>query len=135
MKLSHARIITNDVSALARFYQQITGIAPAGTEDYQEIRANGGTLVIGSLRSMELYGAGATVPASNRSAIVEFQVEDADCKRARIAGIVREFAVEPTDQPWCNRSILFRNSDGNIINFYTPKQRAAEVQPAEKGSA
>jgi catechol 2,3-dioxygenase-like lactoylglutathione lyase family enzyme len=28
MNLSHARIITKDVPALARFYQQITGIVP-----------------------------------------------------------------------------------------------------------
>jgi catechol 2,3-dioxygenase-like lactoylglutathione lyase family enzyme len=135
MKLSHARIITKDVSALARFYQQITGIAPVGNEDYQEIRTNHGTLAIGSQRSMELYGAGAAVPASNRSAIVEFQVEDVDRERARIAGIVREFALEPTDQPWGNRSMLFRDPDGNLINFYTPKRQPASSQRAEAAGA
>jgi catechol 2,3-dioxygenase-like lactoylglutathione lyase family enzyme len=135
MKLSHARIITKDVPALARFYQQITGITPAGNEDYQEIRTSGGTLAIGSQRSMELYGAGAAVPASNRSAIVEFEVEDVDRERARIAAIVREFALEPTDQPWGNRSMLFRDPDGNLINFYTPKLHAANSQRAETAGA
>src|SRR5258708_23730932 len=98
MNLSHARIITKDVPALARFYQQITGIAPVGNDDYQEVRTSRGTLAIGSQRSMELYGAGAAVPASNRSAIVEFQVEDVDRERARIAGVVSDFALEPTDR-------------------------------------
>jgi catechol 2,3-dioxygenase-like lactoylglutathione lyase family enzyme len=135
MKLSHARIITKDVPALARFYQQITGIAPVGNEDYQEIRTNGGTLAIGSQRSMELYGAGAAVPAWNRTAIVEFQVEDVDRERARIAGIVREFALEPTDQPWGNRSMLFRDPDGNLINFYTPMRQPANSQRAETAGA
>lgn len=124
MKLSHARIITKDVPALARFYEHITGIAPVGNEDYQEIRTPAGILAIGSQRSMQLYGAGAAVPASNRSAIVEFQVEDVDRERARIASVVREFALEPTDQPWGNRSMLFRDPDGNLINFFTPKRQA-----------
>jgi len=135
VKLSHARIITKDVTLLARFYQRITGIAPVGNEDYAEIRTPAGILAIGSQRSMELYGAGAAVPQANRSAIVEFQVEDVDRERAKIADVVREFALEPTDQPWGNRSMLFRNPDGNLINFYTPKQRAAEAQHAEKLSA
>jgi catechol 2,3-dioxygenase-like lactoylglutathione lyase family enzyme len=135
MKLSHARIITKDVPALARFYQQITGIAPVGNEDYQEVRTSAGTLAIGSQRSMELYGAGAAVPASNRSAIVEFQVVDVDRERTRIAGIVREFTLEPTDQPWGNRSMLFRDPDGNLINFYTPKSQPANLQPAESVGA
>src|SRR5262249_48099617 len=100
MKLSHARLITNDVALLARFYQRITGIAPVGNEDYVEIRTPGGTLAIGSFRSMQRYGASAAVPGANRSAIVEFQVEDVDHERARIAEVVPKFALEPTDQPW-----------------------------------
>ena len=135
MKLSHARIITKDVPALSQFYQQITGITPVGNDDYREIRTNAGTLAIGSQRSMELYGAGAAIPASNRSAIVEFQVEDVDRERARLAEIVTEFALEPTDQPWGNRSMLFRDPDGNLINFYTPKRQAAGSQNAEAAGA
>lgn len=136
MRLSHARIITQDVAALARFYQHITGIAPVGNEDYVEIRTPGGTLAIGSLRSMERFGAGASVPASNRTAIVEFQVEDVDHERARIADVVQQFALEPTDQPWGNRSMLFRDPDGNLINFYTPKRQAqtAAQDQARKAS-
>jgi catechol 2,3-dioxygenase-like lactoylglutathione lyase family enzyme len=135
MKLSHARIITNDVPALARFYQQITGIVPLGNEDYKELRTDGDTLAIGSQRSMELYGAGAAVPAANRSAIVEFQVEDVDRERARIAGMVREFALEPTDQPWGNHSMLFRDPDGNLINFYTPKRQPEDSPRTETAGA
>jgi len=132
MKLSHARIITRNVPDLARFYQQITGIAPVGNDDYQEIRTPAGTLAIGSQRSMELFGAGAAVPASNRSAIIEFQVEDVDRERARIATVVRQFALEPTNQPWGNRSMLFRDPDGNLINFYTPKRQPADSHAAQK---
>jgi hypothetical protein len=26
--------------------------------------------------------------------------------------------MEPTDQPWGSRSMLFRDPDGNLINFF-----------------
>ena len=30
------------------------------------------------------------------------------------------FVNEPTTLPWGNRSLLFRDPDGNLINFFTP---------------
>jgi len=72
-----------------------------------------------------LYNAGATTPAANRSAIVEFQVDDVDRERERLRGTVTEFVLEPTTQPWGNRSMLFRDPDGNLINFFAPLGSAA----------
>jgi catechol 2,3-dioxygenase-like lactoylglutathione lyase family enzyme len=125
MKLAYARIVTNDVPALVRFYREITGIGPVTVnEDYVEFPTLGMTLAISTQRTMDLYGAGATIPASNRSAILEFQVDDVDKARARLQGTVREFVLEPTTQPWGNRSMLFRDPDGNLINFFAPMRRA-----------
>jgi catechol-2,3-dioxygenase len=39
MKLASVRIVTRDLVALARFYEQITGIIPAGTEDCVELHS------------------------------------------------------------------------------------------------
>ena len=33
MKFASARIVTEDVTALASFYERITGVAPVGNED------------------------------------------------------------------------------------------------------
>jgi hypothetical protein len=33
-------------------------------------------------------------------------------KSARLQGTVREFLLEPTNQPWGNRSMLLRDPDG-----------------------
>ena len=30
----------------------------------------------------------------------------------------------PTDQPWGSRSMLFRDPDGNLINFFSPIRQA-----------
>jgi catechol 2,3-dioxygenase-like lactoylglutathione lyase family enzyme len=129
MKLAYARLVTKDVPALAQFYQEITGIAPIGSEDYVELRTHGSALAISSKRSVDLFNAGAAELAANRSVIVEFQVDDVDKERAHLRGIVREFVLEPVDQPWGNRSMLFRDPDGNLINFFAPIRRAARPEP------
>src|SRR5216683_1288173 len=107
MKLHSTRIVTENVPALARFYQEITGIAPDGGEDYVEFATVGETLAISSKRATDLYNAGASTPASNRSLIIEFEVDDVDNERLRLKEIVKTWVMEPTTQPWGNRSMLF----------------------------
>jgi catechol 2,3-dioxygenase-like lactoylglutathione lyase family enzyme len=132
MKLSYARIVTADVAALARFYREVTAIAPdIKSDDYVEFRTQGGALAISSQRTMDLYGAGATRPAENRSAIIEFQVDDVDAERVRLRELVPTCVLEPTLQPWGNRSMLFRDPDGNLINFFTPQPGRAAPPSVE----
>jgi uncharacterized glyoxalase superfamily protein PhnB len=120
MKLAQARLVTNDVPALARFYEELLGIAPIGSEDYVELRIPGSTLAISSKRSVDLFNAGAAEPAANQSVILDFQVKDVDRERFRLQELIGEFVLEPTDQPWGSRSMLFRDPDGNLINFFAP---------------
>jgi len=126
MKFAYTRIVTNHVQALARFYKEITCIAPVVFNDaYVEFPNLGTVLAISSQQTMESHGAGATVPASNRSVIMDFEVDDVDLERARLDGIIGEFVLEPTNQPWGNRSMLFRDPDGNLINFFAPIRAAS----------
>jgi catechol 2,3-dioxygenase-like lactoylglutathione lyase family enzyme len=120
MRLAHARIVTNDVPALTRFYQDVIGVTPTGDDVYAEFRTGEVTLAISSQRAMDRYGAGATRPQDNRSIILDFQVEDVDREQERLRPLVKEFVLEPTTQPWGNRSMLFRDPDGNLINFFAP---------------
>ncbi len=39
--------------------------------------------------------------------------------------MIGDFVQRPTTQPWGNRSLLFRDPDGNLINFFTPVSAAA----------
>ena len=123
MKLAQARLVTDNVPALARFYEEITRIAPIGSEDYVEFRTPGTTLAISSKRSIDLFSAGAAQPAANRSVVLDFEVEDVDKERYRLRTKIPEFVLEPTDQPWGSRSMLFRDPDGNLINFFAPVRR------------
>ena len=120
MKLAHARIVTNDVPGLTRFYRDLTGMTPAGDDLYVEFHGSALTLAISSQRMIERHNAGATVPAANRSVILDFEVADVDQERARLAGMVSDFVLEPTTQPWGNRAMLFRDPDGNLINMFAP---------------
>src|SRR5579859_769247 len=121
MKLVSTRIVTDHVPALASFYEQVTGIAPRGChEHYVEIETGAGVLAICSRESVNMFNVGAAEPRANHSVILEFEVLDVDGERSRLSSIVAQFVMEPTSQPWGNRSMLFRDPDGNLINIYAP---------------
>src|SRR5437899_8544835 len=80
-------------------------------------------LAITSQRKLDARTPGAATPAAKRSLIVDFRVEDVDRERARLGPIVRRFVLEPTDQPWGNRAMLFRDPDGNLVNVFHPIRR------------
>lgn len=120
MKLASTRIVTKNVPALAAFYEKITQIPPVGTDTYVEIRTPGSVLAIADEESVKRNNAGAAIAASNHTMILEFEVADVDVERARLSSFITHWVLEPTNQPWGNRSMLFRDPDGNLINFYTP---------------
>ena len=126
MDLVSIRVITDDVARLAGFYEKATGAqATYYTEDFAELVTPRGTLAIGSTRTVPLFAPGAARPASNHSVIIEFLVDDVDAVHRNLAGVVSEFVQEPTTMPWGNRSLLFRDPDGNLVNFFTPVTPAA----------
>jgi predicted enzyme related to lactoylglutathione lyase len=123
------RVITGDVARLVAFYEKATGLpASWSTEDFAEIRTTGATLAIGGTRTVPLFAPGSARPADNRSVIIEFLVEDVDRVYENLTGHVSEFVMEPTTMPWGNRSLLFRDPDGNLVNFFTPVTPAAEAK-------
>jgi predicted enzyme related to lactoylglutathione lyase len=121
MNFVSMRLITDDIKRLVGFYQEAVGLTPTWyTEDFAELATPSCTLAIGSKRTMELFGAGAARPADNHSAIIEFRVEDVDKEYEKLAKVIGDFVQRPTTQPWGNRSLMFRDPDGNLINFFTP---------------
>ncbi len=120
MRLASVGIVTSDVPALGALYQLLTGATPVGFEEYVEFSADGATLAICSQRSVAAEDAGALIAGRNRSAVLEFTVADVDAERARLHPVVSDWVREPTDQEWGNRSMLFRDPDGNLVNVYSP---------------
>lgn len=118
MKLAYARLVTEDVPALARFYERLTGQASTGDDRYVELRLPGAYLAICSRQTANYMHGGEWKAAANSSAIMEFEVDDVDAERARIAEFVTDWIQEPKDMPWGNRSMLFRDPDGTPINLF-----------------
>ena len=126
MIFTSVRIITGDIKRLVGFYERATGVTAAwSTEDFAEVTTPLATLAIGSDRTVALFGEGVARPASNRSVIIEFQVGDVDTAHQELAGWLDEVVQPPTTMPWGNRSLLFRDPDGNLVNFFTPVTPAA----------
>jgi catechol 2,3-dioxygenase-like lactoylglutathione lyase family enzyme len=120
------RIITGDVARLVDFYERATGVrASWSNEDFAELRTASATLAIASTRTVPLFAPGSARPADNRSAILEFLVDDVDSVYQNLTGFVQDFVNEPTTMPWGNRALLFRDPDGNLVNFFTPVTPAA----------
>ena len=120
------RIISGDVARLAEFYERATGLqATWSNQDFAELTTASATLAIGSTRTVPLFAPGAARPADNNSVIIEFLVEDVDGVHKNLTGFVEDFVKEPTTMPWGNRSLLFRDPDGNLVNFFTPVSPAA----------
>jgi predicted enzyme related to lactoylglutathione lyase len=123
MNFVSTRIITDDVKRLVAFYETVTGIKlTLYTEDFAELVTGAGTLAIGSTRTLRLFGGDHVAsPAENRSAIIEFRVADVDDEYRRLGDFIDGALVQaPTTMPWGNRSLLFRDPDGNLVNFFTP---------------
>ncbi|MEU6512351.1 VOC family protein [Streptomyces sp. NPDC046942] len=115
------RIITGDVARLVDFYERATGAqATWANEDFAELKTAGATLAIGSTRTVPLFAPGSARPADNHSVITEFLVDDVDSVYNNLTGFVTDFVTKPTTMPWGNRSLLFRDPDGNLVNFFTP---------------
>ncbi len=127
MNLVSMRVITNDVERLVSFYETISGSAATRyTPDFAELTTPKGTLAIGSTRTLSAFGAEDELqPEANRSVIIEFLVEDVDAAFLRLRDQVAAVLQEPTTMPWGNRSLLFRDPDGNLINLFTPVTPAA----------
>lgn len=121
MDFASIRVITNDVRRLVGFYELATGLpARWATDDFAELVTPSCTLAIASTRTMQLFGTGAARPADNHSVIIEFRVDDVDKEYEKLKDVVGAFVKEPTTMPWGNRSVLFRDPDGNLVNFFTP---------------
>ncbi|MGO4298873.1 VOC family protein [Leifsonia sp. RAF41] len=124
MSFASIRIITEDVDRLASFYELVTGRpADRPAPVFAQFTGHGATLAIASPVTVAMLGS-ATAPASNRSVIVEFEVDDVDAEFARLRADLDstdlwDVVLDPTTMPWGNRSALLRDPDGNVVNLFS----------------
>lgn len=126
MKLASVRIIAADVKKMVTFYEMVTGLkadwlAPV----FAEIVTPSATLAIGSVETVALWKEGSAEPGANRTAYLEFQVEDIDADYARLKDKVTLVHAIKT-MPWGNKTFQFRDPEGTAVSFYMPETEAAK---------
>lgn len=129
MKFASTRLVARDVHAVTAFYEMLTGkaanwLAPV----FAEIVTDGGaTLAIGAAETVALFAEGSAEPAANRTAILEFRVDDVDAEFARLKDHV-EVVAPPKTMPWGNRAAQFRDPEGTQVSLFTPLDAAARAR-------
>ena len=78
-----------------------------------------------SKRRFTEYREDDGVPAGGRGqpheaeVILDFLVDDVDTEYPRVDALGVEWVMPPTTQPWGNRSMIFRDPAGNLINVFS----------------
>jgi predicted enzyme related to lactoylglutathione lyase len=120
MDLASVRMISDDLDPLVRFYEQVTQVPavwPAPV--FAEVHLPSCTVAFGHTQTAQLFNNSARA-ADNHTVIIEFLVDDVDREFERLKAVVSDWVQGPTTMPWGNRSILFRDPDGNLVNLFTP---------------
>jgi catechol 2,3-dioxygenase-like lactoylglutathione lyase family enzyme len=119
MILTHSCIVTDNIDELRAFYRAVLEIEPRTSDGYAEFPTDGGALSLWSREQAEQEAPGAFRSGANRSIMLEFEVADADAQYARLQSMDIDWVKPPSTQAWGNRSIYFRDPDGNLINVYS----------------
>lgn len=128
MKFASTRLVARDIKSLVAFYELVTGrradwLAPV----FAEIVTPGAALAIGSEETVALFKEGSAEPGANKTAILEFMVEDVDLEFARLKDQVN-VVHEPKNLPWGNRTVQFSDPEGTRVALYTPVTEAATLR-------
>ena len=137
MKFTGICLVTNNVPALASFYQEVLGVSAEGDDVHIELHTEGANIAIFSVEGMESMAPLSMQGAGYGSFIVGFEVRDVDAEYERLKALDVEFVKLPATHPWGARSVWFRDPDGNIVNFFTvltdPSRKGSAAEPAAQG--
>jgi predicted enzyme related to lactoylglutathione lyase len=121
MELVQSRIVTDDVEGLAGFYARLLGVPTALNEYYVEIQAGPASVGFCRRRFTEYREAECPAGAGRQrrdEIVLDFLVDDVDAEYPRIVALGVEWVMRPATQPWGNRSMVFRDPAGNLVNVF-----------------
>jgi len=126
MRFASTRLIAADIKTLVGFYEMVTGMTAQWlAPQFAEIATPSATLAVGSAETVALFKEGSAEPAANRTAILEFMVDDVDADFARLKDKA-EVVHEPKMMPWGNRAVQFRDPEGTLVSLFAPFTEVAK---------
>ena len=125
MELVQCRMVTDDVEGLAGFYARLLAVPTTLNGYYVEIPAGSASVGSSRRRFTEHRESDGPRPGSVRpdGIILDFGVDDVDAEYPRIAALGVDWVMPPTTQPWGNRSMMFRDPAGNLVNVWSRPDR------------
>ncbi|GMA87511.1 glyoxalase [Angustibacter aerolatus] len=132
MRITSLRLITDDVARLVHCYEQATGVEArwAGPE-FAEARHRAPPAGVRQPRddAARRAGRGARGCQPQRDPRASWSTTSTPSTGAcRLSSRRWSLAMEPTDMPWGNRSMLVRDPDGALVNLFTPVTEAARAK-------
>ena len=132
MKFASTRLIAADIQKMVAFYEMITGASAIWLAPVcGEIVTPAATLAIGAADTVKAWQEGSAEPGANRTALLEFQVEDIDAQYARLKDKV-SLVHELKTMPWGNRTFQFRDPEGTAVSLYMPATEEAKQRFAAR---
>jgi uncharacterized glyoxalase superfamily protein PhnB len=120
MKFASTRLIAAEIKDMVAFYEMVTGLSADWLAPvFAEISTPAATLAIGSAETVPLWKEGSAEPGANRTAYIEFQVEDIDAEYERLKDKV-QLVHELKMMPWGNKTFQFRDPEGTAVSLYMP---------------
>jgi catechol 2,3-dioxygenase-like lactoylglutathione lyase family enzyme len=126
-KLKSICLITPDIPGLRDFYQNVLEVTPEGDDVFVVFSTPGSDLALFSAQGLEEMVPGLLEASSAGNCFLEFEVEDVDQEYERLKVLNVQVIKPPTTQPWGFRSVWFRDTDGNKINFFARLARSEQT--------
>ena len=132
MRFASTRLIAADIQRMVAFYEMVAGskaewLAPV----FAEIVTPSATLAIGAAETVAFWQEGCAEPAANRTAVIEFQVDDVDAEYERLKDKV-DLVCGLKTMPWGNKTFQFRDPEGTAVSLYMPATEAARERFASR---
>ena len=124
MKLTHVRLLTEDMEAMVRFYRDVLGLEltlDAGDGVYCELGSRGAGAIL-ALYRRDLMGGmiGSELPPPGRcdAVALTFEVDDVDATAEALRDRGAELVAEPRDYEVAFLRVAhLRDPDGNLIEI------------------
>jgi uncharacterized glyoxalase superfamily protein PhnB len=120
LDLVQTRFVTDDVHSMTTFYARLVECGVPLNGYYTEVSTAVASVAFSRRRFVEPDACGSCGIAVPDGAILDFESENVDREHERISTLDVEWVMQPTNQPWGKRSMMFRDPDGHLINVFGP---------------